>query len=170
MEDPHPSAKSTGLEVVLLNRQRARSVQPARIRLVLREAAARLGIQGEVAVLLAGDRRVRALNRRYRGLDRATDVLSFPGPGGGEGLGDIVIGVETAERNARRLGRPLGAELELLALHGLLHLLGYDHEADRGEMRRLEQSLQRRLRRGRAAGPHRGGNAAPGRRRARKRA
>lgn len=138
-------------------------------------------VSGEVGLVLGGDRRLRALNARYRGQDRPTDVLSFPGPCGegparrdhthprpahpaacsrcGGGLGDIVISVETAERNARHLGRSLARELDILALHGLLHVLGYDHEADDGTMDRLESRLRRRfLRDG-------GGRAGAGRRR-----
>jgi len=72
-------------------------------------------------------------------------VLSFPGGGGEAGLGDVVISVETAERNARGLGRTLGQELDVLALHGFLHVLGYDHETDDGTMDRLERRLRKRL-------------------------
>jgi probable rRNA maturation factor len=72
-------------------------------------------------------------------------VLSFPGPGGAEGLGDVLVSVPAAERNARRLGRTLAQELDVLALHGFLHLLGYDHETDDGTMDRLERRLRLRL-------------------------
>jgi probable rRNA maturation factor len=153
------------LAVVLLNRQRSRRVAPARLRGVLGGAAAALGVTGELALVLAGDRAVRGLNARYRGKDRPTDVLSFPGPCGphaaraarrhgprcaacarGDGeLGDIVISVPAAGRNARRLGRSLPRELDVLALHGFLHVLGYDHETDDGTMDRLERRLRRRL-------------------------
>jgi probable rRNA maturation factor len=133
------------LGVVLLNRQRRRRVNPARLRRVLRGAAASLRVAGEVALVLTGDRSLRALNARYRGQDKATDVLSFPGPGGAFGLGDIVISVETAARNAKHLGRTLPQELDFLALHGFLHVLGYDHETDDGAMHRLERRLRRRL-------------------------
>jgi len=136
---------SRGLGVVLLNRQRRRPVRPERLRRVLRGAARALRVSGEVAVVLSGDGAVRTLNARYRGKDKATDVLSFPGPGGDEGLGDIVISVETAERNARDLGRTLAQELDILALHGFLHVLGYDHETDDGTMERIERRLRRRL-------------------------
>jgi probable rRNA maturation factor len=134
---------SPPLRVVLLNRQRRRRVAPARLRRVLRAAARALGVGGEMSLLLAGDRAVRGLNARYRGKDSATDVLSFPG--GEAGLGDVVISVPAAERNARALGRKLPQELDVLALHGLLHLLGYDHETDDGTMDRLERRLRRRL-------------------------
>jgi len=133
------------LSVVLLNRQRRRRVARARIEHVLRGAARVLGVAGEVAVVFGGDTAIRSLNARYRGKDRPTDVLSFPGPGGEDGLGDIIISVPAAERNARRLGRPLSAELEVLALHGFLHVLGYDHETDDGTMDRVESGLRRRL-------------------------
>ncbi len=133
------------LGVVLLNRQRRRRVNPGRLRRVLRGAAAWLRVRGEVALLLTGDRSLRALNARYRGRDEPTDVLSFPGPGGCLGLGDIAISVETAARNAKGLGRTLPQELDVLALHGFLHVLGYDHETDDGAMDRLERRLRRRL-------------------------
>jgi probable rRNA maturation factor len=128
-----------------LNRQRRRAVRPARLRRVLRAAARDLGVTGEVAVVLAGDRALRSLNARYRGKDKPTDVLSFPGPGGDEGLGDVVISLDTAERNARALGRTLPQEVDVLALHGFLHVLGYDHETDDGTMDRLERRLRRKL-------------------------
>jgi probable rRNA maturation factor len=136
---------SAPLEIVLLNRQRKRRVQPARLRGVLAGAARELGIQGSVALVLTGDRVVHDLNRRYRGKDKPTDVLSFEGMGGEDGLGDIVISVDTAARNARQLGRTLPQELDILALHGFLHVLGYDHETDDGTMDRLERRLRRRL-------------------------
>jgi probable rRNA maturation factor len=132
------------LDVVLLNRQRRR-VSPARLRRVLRGAAAALGVRGEVSLVLAGDRLLHRLNRDYRKKDRPTDVLSFPGEGGEAGLGDIVISVETAGRNARGLGRTLAQELDVLALHGFLHVLGHDHETDDGTMDRLEGRLRKRL-------------------------
>ncbi len=131
--------------MVLLNRQRRRRVSAPRLERVLEGAGRQLGIAGELALVLAGDRLLRRLNRDYRGKDRPTDVLSFPGEGGEAGLGDIVISVETAERNARALGRTLPQELDVLALHGFLHVLGHDHETDDGGMDRLERRLRRRL-------------------------
>jgi probable rRNA maturation factor len=133
------------LSVVLLNRQRRRRVSPARLRRVLAGAAEALGVRGELVLVLAGDRLLHRLNRTYRGKDRPTDVLSFPGEGGEAGLGDVVISVETAERNAKGLGRTLGPELDVLVLHGFLHVLGYDHETDDGTMDRLERRLRKRL-------------------------
>ena len=139
------AGKAARLEVALLNRQRRCQVSPARLRRVLFGAAEALRVGGEVSLVLAGDRLLRRLNRDYRGKDRPTDVLSFPGDGGEAGLGDVVISVETAGRNARRLGRSLLQELDVLALHGFLHVLGHDHETDGGTMDRLERRLRHRL-------------------------
>jgi probable rRNA maturation factor len=133
------------LQVALLDRQRRRRVDHARLRRVLEGAARALEVEGEVSLVLTGDRSLRVLNARYRGKDKPTDVLSFPADGGEAGLGDIVISVETAERNARALRRTLPRELDVLALHGFLHVLGYDHETDDGTMDRLEARLRRRL-------------------------
>lgn len=102
---------------------------------------------------IVGDRTIRRLNRRYRRKDGPTDVLAFPADAAPDDpwpeeepryLGDLVISIETAVRQAEENGHPLDAELRLLALHGLLHLFGYDHERDRGEMNRLEQLLRLR--------------------------
>jgi probable rRNA maturation factor len=97
----------------------------------------------EVSVLLCGDTRMRSLNRRYRRKDRSTDVLSFPG--NGRALGDIVISVPYASREARRRNATTSREIDRLLLHGYLHLLGYDHETDDGQMEALEARLARRL-------------------------
>ncbi len=126
---------------------RAPGYAAARARRFLNRA---LGLAGgcadELSVVLCGDARMRALNRRYRRKDRTTDVLSFPaGPAGGGFLGDLVISAPEARRQARRAGVPFGAAMEKLLLHGLLHLLGYDHETDGGEMDALEAKLRRRL-------------------------
>jgi probable rRNA maturation factor len=136
---------SSDLVFTLLDRQRRRRVDPRRLLRALRGAASVLGVSGEITLVLTGDRRMRELNRRYRGKDRPTDVLSFPGDGVEGALGDVVISVESAARNARRLGRTLAQELDVLALHGFLHVLGYDHETDDGTMERLERRLRRRL-------------------------
>jgi probable rRNA maturation factor len=93
-----------------------------------------------------------AMNRGFRGVDRPTDVLSFGGADdstrrsfrGSRFLGDIAIARGVAARQAREQGHSVRTELRILALHGLLHLLGYDHHADRGEMARLEEQLRRR--------------------------
>jgi probable rRNA maturation factor len=111
--------------------------------------------RGRVTVALVSDARIQALNRGFRHQDAPTDVLSFPVRERGAKretrrlepevyLGDIVIARGIAARQARAAGHSLQTELRILALHGLLHLLGYDHERDRGEMRRLEARLRRK--------------------------
>ena len=100
--------------------------------------------RGEVGLALVSDRRMRELNRTYRGEDAVTDVLSFPGDEPDGTLGDIVIATGVARRQARAAGHPLATELRVLALHGLLHLAGYDHETDNGRMARAEARLRRR--------------------------
>ena len=130
---------------MVLDRQRRRRVDAARLRRVLTGAAAGLGVEGEVALVLGGDRLLHRLNRQYRKKDKPTDVLSFPGDGAEGSLGDIVISLDTAAKNARSLGRTLPQELDVLALHGLLHVLGHDHEADDGTMDRIERRLRKRL-------------------------
>src|SRR5438445_13187994 len=126
-------ARDGALEVAVLDRQRRRRTDTARLRRVLRAAAGALGVSGEVALVLTSDAPVRRLNARYRGKDKPTDVLSFPGPASGrfaaakksrrrirsgdcerrEGLGDIVISLDTAARNAPRFGRTLAQELDI---------------------------------------------------------
>lgn len=103
------------------------------------------GLRGEVNVLVTGDAEVRRLNRRFRHKDKPTDVLSFPGMDPSF-AGDIAISAATAARNARRLGHSAAEEMKILLLHGLLHLAGYDHESDEGQMARKEQKLRRELR------------------------
>jgi probable rRNA maturation factor len=102
----------------------------------------------ELSLLVVGDRRIRTLNREWRGKDRATDVLSFPlsdPPGIGPVLGDVVMSFETAARRARDEGRSTAKELERYLAHGILHLLGYDHEraADARRMAEKEVALAR---------------------------
>lgn len=106
------------------------------------EGAAPKAARGLVTVAVVSDARVRALNRQYRSKDERTDVLSFPAEEAGQ-LGDVVIARGVAARQARGAGHALGTELRVLALHGLLHLLGYDHETDGGRMARLERRLRK---------------------------
>lgn len=120
------------------------------VRDVVRGVVAKLGDEAaEVHVLFTGDDRMRELNRRWRSRDAATDVLSFPDgdelPGGGRLLGEIVISVDAARRQAVAQGHDERRELMELALHGTLHLLGYDHTSDEGDMDRLELKLRREL-------------------------
>ena len=119
--------------------------------------AAPLSASGSITVALISDARMRALNRRFRGVDRVTDVLSFPwneqGPklatsrtleNGSSHLGDIAIATGRASRQAREFGHSNRVELRLLALHGFLHLLGYNHEQDAGRMARIEKQCRLR--------------------------
>jgi probable rRNA maturation factor len=114
-------------------------------RLLTRAARATRSGPREISVLFCGDGRMRRLNREYRRQDRPTDVLSFPSSGGDGLLGDIVISVPYARRQARRRRERPAAELDRLLLHGYLHLLGYDHETDDGQMDALEGRLRRRF-------------------------
>jgi probable rRNA maturation factor len=108
--------------------------------------------RGDIAIAIVSDARIRTLNKQYRRKDTATDVLSFPSADPRSSildpreLGDIVIGAGVARRQAREAGHSYAAELRVLALHGLLHLLGYDHHdpADGGRMARLERRLRAR--------------------------
>ena len=152
---PQRSRPSSSQQLVLRNRQRSIKIESRSLRVFLHRLADELAPEGSSATLvLVGDDRMRRLNRRFRGFDRPTDVLSFPAENGkfpeddedSTYLGDIVISVDTARRQALRRGSTLPRELRVLALHGLLHLLGHDHETDRGEMRRIEYRLRRKLR------------------------
>ena len=107
--------------------------------------------RGTVTIVLVSDPAMRRLNREWRGKDYATDVLSFPADdavprvrGQVRHLGDIVIATGVATRQAREARHAYGTELKVLALHGLLHLLGYDHEIDAGLMARTERRLRRK--------------------------
>jgi probable rRNA maturation factor len=143
------------------NHQRGVRVAVGPLEEFLENIRGEIGLGPEcVAVRLIGDGEMARLNERYRKKKRATDVLSFPAgedsgkPGTlkqqvrkarGGFLGDIAIAPRLAQRNAKLLGRGLPEELKVLILHGVLHLLGYDHETDRGEMERIEMRLRRKL-------------------------
>lgn len=140
------------MEITVLNRQRGRTVRTAPLARFVERVADELGScdSGDVAVCLVSDRRMQELNTRFRGIAKTTDVLSFPDddrdePGGARTLGDIVISVPRAARQARELGHGFSRELKILALHGYLHLLGYDHERDDGEMMQLQARVVRRI-------------------------
>jgi len=136
--------------VRVLDRAGTATISTTRIRRLLGAAGRSVGAPtGEVTVLLTLDSEVRRLNRRFRGKDSPTDVLSFPDgaiaePGARPRIGDIAISVPAARRNARRHGHSLRKEISHLLIHGLLHLLGYDHEVDGGEMNDVERLLRRR--------------------------
>ena len=144
---------------MVLNRQRAVRLARRPLESFLRQVQDELGFQrAGVTVCLVSDAEIARLNKIFRQKNGPTDVLSFPAvtrrrpvrPGSkavkaGEYLGDIAISPATARRYAKKHGRKLATEIRVLILHGVLHLLGYDHETDRGEMDRVEQKLRKRL-------------------------
>jgi probable rRNA maturation factor len=151
---------------MILNRQRAVRVPRRPLELFLARVRRELGILGaDVTICFVSDTEIARMNQAFRRKKGPTDVLSFPAihrrvpvslprrlqPGsarrskGDAFLGDIAISPATARRNAKKLGRTLPSELQILILHGVLHLLGYDHETDRGQMDRVEERLRRRL-------------------------
>lgn len=131
MSDPGLRVEVVGAGAGAVSLRRwLRRVAPARAR-------------GAVTVAVVPDRRIHLLNRQFRGVDKPTDVLSFPAEAPGT-LGDVVIARGVAGRQARSAGHDLATEFRVLALHGLLHLLGYDHERDGGRMARVEARLRRK--------------------------
>ena len=140
------------MEVTVLNRQRSHRVRRQELSAFLQRLALALPGKGadSVSMCLVSDRKMREYNRHFRGRHAATDVLSFPAddqadPSGERHLGDIVISVTTAAVQARQARHSLEQELKILALHGYLHLLGYDHPTDDGSMMRMQRRLIRRL-------------------------
>ena len=116
----------------------------------LSKAKSAIKLRGNVSVMLATDKTVRALNKEYRGKNKATDVLSFPvdaeHPSAAKRqAGDLAISLDTAHRQAEEHGHALQMEVKILMLHGLLHLAGYDHETDGGEMAGRESALRKQL-------------------------
>ena len=137
------SRTATALRVLVTDARGRRVATPGLTAWLRRIAPARA--RGTVTIALVSDRDIRRLNRDFRGKDTPTDVLSFPGPGPRAAiLGDIAIATGVARRQARELGHSVQTELRVLALHGLLHLLGYDHERDDGRMQRAERRLRRK--------------------------
>lgn len=146
---------------MILNRQRAARVARRPLETFLNRVAQDLGLDAAgVTVCLVSDAEIARMNKTYRKKKGPTDVLSFPANkrrkplrlkagtrqgAAGEFLGDIAISPATARRYANKNGRRLSDELRVLILHGVLHLMGYDHETDRGQMERIEQKLRRRL-------------------------
>ncbi len=138
--------------IEIVNRQRKLALDGERWRVFAEKALKVLPAKGAgVTVAFISDRAMRELNERWRGKVGTTDVLSFPAEqdefekAEGLMLGDVVVSVEQAARQAKEHGLSLEDEMKQLILHGLLHLCGYDHEADNGEMNRLELRLRRRL-------------------------
>ena len=132
---------------------RRRSLNPADLEKFAHRALAAMKLApGGIGILVTGNEDLKRLNRRFRGKATATDVLSFPAPSfparSGVSyvhLGDIAISAELAAQSARKYGHSLAEEIKVLILHGILHLNGYDHETDAGEMERRENELRRKL-------------------------
>ena len=133
--------------IEVVNRQRHFKVDTEAWTTFATKALATIGkSESSATIAFVSDKRIRELNRQFRGIDKATDVLSFPADGPDESnLGDIAISAETAATQAKENGLSFDEEIAQLILHGLLHLSGYDHETDNGEMNRLEMRLRRNL-------------------------
>jgi probable rRNA maturation factor len=132
--------------IEVVNRQRIRKIASAQwVERVARMLDALRKSDSSVTVAFVSDKKIRELNRKFRSIDKATDVLSFPSGSADGDLGDIAISIETAIRQAKQNGLTLDGEIAQLMLHGLLHLSGYDHETDNGEMNRLELKLRKKL-------------------------
>jgi len=144
------NVKASMIEIV--NRQRGRTINAKQWREFTAKAVRAIGRDDRSAtIVFVSDDAIRKLNRRFRGKNLATDVLSFPTGAepfeveDGSHLGDVVISVEQAAAQAKANGLSFSSEIEQLILHGLLHLCGYDHETDNGEMNRLELKLGKQL-------------------------
>jgi probable rRNA maturation factor len=138
--------------VEVVNRQRHKRIDPKPWQDFAAKALKAIGQpQSDATIAFVSNKAMRSLNLRFRGVDKTTDVLSFPAGSGDTkdrraiNLGDIAISVEQAEKQARENGLMLDEEIAQLILHGLLHLCGYDHETDDGEMNRLELRLRKKL-------------------------
>jgi probable rRNA maturation factor len=140
--------RGANIHVVILQKKVSGLSGSSLERFVLRARKA-AGLLGVVNVLVTNGAAVRSLNRRFRSLDKTTDVLSFPAAtlplGVRKIAGDIAISADIALQNAFRLGHSPVQEVKILALHGILHLAGFDHEHDNGEMARKEMKLRQTL-------------------------
>jgi probable rRNA maturation factor len=123
----------------------SRKMRRTQVRRFLEEVVQRVARGRSIACLITGDAELRRLNRRFRGKNSATDVLSFPSPEKNGFAGDLAISVDRARRQAAEHGHSLEDELRILILHGALHLTGLDHENDAGRMARSEARWRRRL-------------------------
>jgi probable rRNA maturation factor len=132
-------------ETMIIFRKRLPGVAPTALTRFLLRARRAAGLRGQVNVLITGNRELQELNRRFRGKNQPTDVLSFPSITSDGLAGEIAISAEIASQNARQLGHTPAEEIKILALHGVLHLAGYDHERDGGEMAAKEQRLRKKL-------------------------
>ncbi len=129
---------------MVLNRQRKIKINRKPLLELEKKLKEEFSENRDFSVVIVSDKKISQLNETYRGKKGPTDVLSFEA-GQDDYLGDIIISAETAERQARQMGHSLEKELKILMIHGFLHLLGYDHERDHGEMRELEKKLWKKL-------------------------
>ena len=129
---------------MIVIRKKTRGVSAVALSRFAAKARRAAGLDGEVTVLLASSEEIRDLNRRFRHKDKTTDVLSFPSEHDALS-GDIAISADIARENGETLGHGALTEVKVLILHGMLHLAGYDHESDNGEMAKLEARLRRQL-------------------------
>ncbi len=129
---------------MVLNRQRKIKINRKPLLELEKKLKEEFSENRDFSVVIVSDKKISQLNETYRGKKGPTDVLSFEA-GQEDYLGDIIISAETAERQARQMGHSLEKELKILMIHGFLHLLGYDHETDHGEMRELEKKLWKKL-------------------------
>jgi len=145
--DAKNSAKCAKTKTLVILRKPVAGLSDTALAKFVARASRASKLEGAVNVLVTGSSELRSLNRRFRGKDQPTDVLSFPpGPCFVNGLaGDIAISADIAKQNARRLGHTAAQEIKILALHGVLHLVGYDHETDQGTMAVRETQLRRAL-------------------------
>ena len=139
-------SKKFGHSVIIIQKRTAELSQSGLERFVSRAKRA-AGLAGELNVKITSSRELRRLNQRFRGNNAPTDVLSFPAIHGRSNgfAGDVAISADIAAANARRLGHSTAQELKILALHGILHLAGYDHERDNGRMAAKEARLRKQL-------------------------
>jgi probable rRNA maturation factor len=145
--DPAPKATSAKRTVASAKDKNLRLPSARTLARFLAQAQSIVRLRGQVTVLLTTDAYLRKLNRKFRGKNKTTDVLSFPAEGiGAEKLaGDLAISVHTARKQAVEQNHSLSTEIKVLILHGLLHLAGHDHETDNGKMARRERLLRTRL-------------------------
>jgi probable rRNA maturation factor len=129
---------------VIILEHESNDIHERALTLFATKAKRAVGARGELSIRITSSAEMRALNRRFRRKNKPTDVLSFPAETP-RLAGDIAISAEIAAANADALGHSVDTELKILILHGLLHLVGYDHETDAGEMQAEEAKLRRRL-------------------------
>jgi probable rRNA maturation factor len=139
-----PRKTAENEERLIILRKTGKEVSEATLVRFAARARRAAGIHGECAILITGNREIKALNRKFRKIDKSTDVLSFPSEVEGV-AGDIAISYDLAALNGRNLGHGVLTELKILILHGVLHLAGMDHEKDNGQMERREKRLRREL-------------------------